>query len=284
MFVRTGPPEQPGVAAGPRCVWRERLVAGVAVSYSAGDGEFTVPAMDERPGRQISVDSSLASVHPYVGVAANERLAFWGTLGYGRGRMAMDGDDVETGIEMKMGAFGASGALLVPAGGAGLGLDLKSDGFLVLMASEPTAAVPVVEADASRVRLVLAGSLGVPLGAAGVLTPSFEVGVRHDGGDAETGTGLEVGGGVRYVYPAWGLTLAANGRVLITHRDRGYDEWVTSRRLATRGPGGSGAGSGARCELVVGNRGQWGGAALGAAGRKRAGRRPCRCHRDGRAS
>ena len=237
---------------------RGPIVAGVAASYSAGDGEFTVPAMDERPGRQISVDSSLASVHPYVGVAANERLAFWGMLGYGRGRMAMDGGDVETGIEMKMGAFGASGALLVPAGGAGLGLDLKSDGFLVLMASEPTAALPVVEADASRVRLVLDGSLGVPLGAAGVLTPSFEVGVRHDGGDAETGTGLEVGGGVRYVYPAWGLTLAANGRVLITHRDRGYDEWGAGGSLRVD-PGAPGRG------LALDVNSSWGTAASGVA-------------------
>ena len=234
------------------------IVAGVAVSYSAGDGEFTVPAMDERPGRQISVDSSLASVHPYVRVAANERLEFWGMLGYGRGRMAMSGDDVETGIEMKMGAFGASGALLVPAGGAGLGLDLKSDGFLVLMASEPTAALPVVEADASRVRLVLDGSLGVPLGVAGVLTPSFEVGVRHDGGDAETGTGLEVGGGVRYVYPAWGLTLAANGRVLITHRDRGYDEWGAGGSLRVD-PGAPGRG------LALDVNSSWGTAASGVA-------------------
>ena len=234
------------------------IVAGVAVSYSAGDGEFTVPAMDERPGQQISVDSSLVSVHPYVRVAASERLALWGMLGYGRGRMAMGGGDVETGIEMKMGAFGASGALLVPAAGVGLGLDLKSDGFLVLMASEPTAAVPVVEADASRVRLVLAGSLGVPLGVAGVLTPSFEVGVRHDGGDAETGTGLEVGGGVRYVYPAWGLTLAANGRVLITHQDLGYDEWGAGGSLRVD-PGAPGRG------LALDVNSSWGNAASGVA-------------------
>ena len=237
---------------------RGPIVAGVAVSYSAGDGEFTVPAMDERPGRQISVDSSLVSVHPYVRVAASERLALWGMLGYGRGRMAMGGGDVKTGIEMKMGAFGASGALLVPTAGVGLGLDLKSDGFLVLMASEPTAAVPVVEADASRVRLVLAGSLGVPLGVAGVLTPSFEVGVRHDGGDAETGTGLEVGGGVRYVYPAWGLTLAANGRVLITHQDLGYDEWGAGGSLRVD-PGAPGRG------LALDVNSSWGNAASGVA-------------------
>ena len=39
----------------------------------------------------------------------------------------------------------------------------------------------------------------------GVLTPSFQMGVRYDGGDAEEGMGLEAGGGVRYV--SGGLTL-----------------------------------------------------------------------------
>ena len=235
---------------------RGPVLAGVAVSHSAGGGEFTVPAIDDRPGRQMKADSSLTSVHPYVRLAANERLAFWGLLGYGRGRMALSGEDVETGIEMKMGAFGASGALLAPAQGAGFGLDLKSDGFLVLMASEPTADLPVVEADASRVRLVLDGSLGVTLGAAGVLTPSFEVGVRHDGGDAETGIGLEVGGGASYVYPPWGLTLEANGRLLITHRDRGYEEWGAGGSLRVD-PGTPGRG------LTFGVNSSWGTAASG---------------------
>ena len=34
-----------------------------------------------------------------------------------------------------------------------------------------------------------------------------------------------MGGGLRYGYPAWGLTVAANGRLLVTHQDRGFEEW-----------------------------------------------------------
>ncbi len=41
----------------------------------------------------------------------------------------------------------------------------------------------------------------------GALTPRLEVGLRHDGGDAETGTGIEVGGGVSYTDPASGSGL-----------------------------------------------------------------------------
>ena len=82
-----------------------------------------------------------------------------------------------------------------------------------------------MEADASRVRLVLDGSLQVPLGAAGALSPAAEVGVRYDAGDAETGVGVELGGGLRYALPAWGLSAEAGARVLLVHQDRDYREW-----------------------------------------------------------
>ena len=48
--------------------------------------------------------------------------------------------------------------------------------------------------------------------------------MRHDRGDAESGVGLEVGGSLRYVNPARGLTLEGRGRMLVTHQDD-YDEW-----------------------------------------------------------
>ena len=50
------------------------------------------------------------------------------------------------------------------------------------------------EAETSRIRLLLEGSRAFRFGKDAVLTPSFQVGVRHDEGDAETGGGLEVGG------------------------------------------------------------------------------------------
>ena len=58
-------------------------------------------------------------------------------------------------------------------------------------------------ADASRLRLVLEGGRSFALGEGAVLTPALELGLRHDGGDAETGTGVEVGG--RIATPRRGL-------------------------------------------------------------------------------
>ncbi len=59
------------------------------------------------------------------------------------------------------------------------------------------------------------------------MTPKLEVGARHVGGDAETGSGLELGGGIAWADPALGLTLDLSGRTLIAHgdddlKDRGF--------------------------------------------------------------
>ena len=201
------------------------LLAGVAVAHNVGRGEFSLPGTPERPARVLSVNSSLTSVHPYVRVAPADGVLLWGLLGYGLGSMDLADREADIGIEMKLAAYGARGAMLTPAATGGFGLDLKSDGFLVLMNTQEPAGEAVVDADASRVRLVLNGSLEVPLGLAGALSPSAEVGVRYDAGDAESGVGVELGGGVRYALPVWGLSVDAGARMLLAHQDRDYREW-----------------------------------------------------------
>ena len=59
------------------------------------------------------------------------------------------------------------------------------------------------------------------------LVPKLEVGARHDGGDAETGFGVELGGGIEWTDPGMGLSLDLSGRTLIAHgnddlKDRGF--------------------------------------------------------------
>ena len=54
------------------------------------------------------------------------------------------------------------------------------------------------------------------------------MGLRQDGGDAETGTGIELGGGLAWTDPARGLTVEAKARTLIAHEDADYREWGAS--------------------------------------------------------
>ena len=206
-----------------------RWLAGVAVSHSIGAGSFDLSGA----GVGGELDSSLTSLHPYIRLSVNERLSAWGVLGYGRGELTLTEDRTGNGIEtetgMVMGAFGARGVLLSAAETGGFELTARSDALLMRMTSAAVETAPgrleAAGADTSRVRLALEGSHEVKLASGGALTPSLELGLRHDGGDAETGTGLELGAGFRYADPARGLTVEANVRGLVAHEDSSYEEW-----------------------------------------------------------
>ncbi len=173
-------------------------------------------------------------MYPYGRYALNDALSVWGVAGYGRGEMRLQqtgggeraGEAMETSIGMGMGAAGIKG--IVYAGEA-TELALKSDFMLVRTSSEAADGMAGVKAaDASRLRLLLSGRHQRSLANDALLTPDVELGLRYDGGAAETGFGMELGGGLRYADPLLGLTLETRARGLIAHEDGGYEEWGLS--------------------------------------------------------
>ncbi len=138
----------------------------------------------------------------------------------------------------------------------GFDLALRADGFYVETESEAVSNEGSTTGVASRVRLALEGSRAFEMGG-GVLTPGLEVGLRHDGGDAETGTGVELGGRVSWSDPDSGLSMEARVRTLIAHEDSDYREWGLSGSVRYA-PGEGGRGLSVR----VGS--AWGAAAGGA--------------------
>jgi len=52
-----------------------------------------------------------------------------------------------------------------------------------------------------------------------VLTPSLEIGIRHDGRDAETGFGADIGAGLALADPARGISSEIRVRGVLTHED-----------------------------------------------------------------
>ena len=222
----------------------ERWLAGVALSVSEGEGSFDQPGVDSG-----TVESSLTSVNPYVRYEASDRLSVWGLFGYGTGNMTMtqaargerDETVTRTDLMLRLGAAGARGVLLESGEDGGIDLALRGDAFLVQMESEAAANTVETKADASRLRLVLEAGRSFALGPGAVLAPALELGLRHDGGDAETGTGVEVGGRIRYTDAGSGLTVEANARKLIAHEDSGYEEWGAGGSVRLD-PGASGRG------------------------------------------
>ena len=66
-------------------------------------------------------------------------------------------------------------------------------------------------------RTALEGSRGFTLGGRLSLRPSVEVGLPRDGGDAETGAGMDVGGGLAFADTVTGLSLDVRVRTLVVH-------------------------------------------------------------------
>ena len=101
-------------------------------------------------------------------------------------------------------------------------LNLKGDVSLVRVAVEQNdEAFAEQEVSSQRVRLLLSGEQSRALSGGGGMTPSVEAGVRFDGGDGATGTGIEIGGGLRYANPNGNLSVAGNIRTLLAGE---YDE------------------------------------------------------------
>ena len=57
-----------------------------------------------------------------------------------------------------------------------------------------------------------------------MLTPSVELGVRRDGGDAETGYGADIGAGLSWSDPERGISADIRARGLLAHEADGFSE------------------------------------------------------------
>ena len=203
---------------------RGRVLAGVALAYSAGEGSYT-----EADARG-EVESTLLSAYPYLRYTLSERLSVWSVLGLGEGGLTLDvernDERIETDISLAMAAFGARGKL---ASVAGYDLAVKTDVLFVRTESEAATGLAAADARTRRLRVALEGSREVKF-ESGVLTPSLEIGLRHDGGDAETGSGLELGGGLRWA-GLKGFSVEVRVRGLLAHEERDYEEWGVSASL-----------------------------------------------------
>ncbi len=208
----------------------DRWLAGVVVSFSEGRGAYTHPTASGG-----AVASTMTGVNPYARFELNDRTSVWGVLGYGAGDLSLTParSDTALGTELAnaMAAFGGRTALSVRTGEAGrFELALRSDARLTNTVSESIEGLVGTAGQTARVRLMLEGSGSMRLATGGVLKPKLEAGLRYDTGDAETGAGLEVGGGLGYA--AGRLSVEVNARGLLAHRDTEYEEWGFSGSIA----------------------------------------------------
>ena len=206
---------------------RDNWLLGVALTQSSGTGGYRSPG-GENAATDGAIRTSLTAAIPYASWRASERLRVWGAAGYGAGALTLKpggGETLETQIGWTMAAAGLKSDLFA-FGGASLAL--VSDALWARTSSDRTEGLAATDGAVSRLRLGLEGSSRTfELPGGGSVRPKLEFGARYDGGGAETGFGVELGGGVAWTDPRLGLRLDVEGRMLILHddgamRDRGF--------------------------------------------------------------
>ncbi len=204
--------------------------AGLIIAYSRGEGTYRSP--EQQSSHDIA--STVSGVFPYGRYSVNERLSLWGVVGYGAGTqtIAPEGEaSIELDFDMKLAAAGIRGELLTPAENDGVEIALKSDAMVVNTKTEALPGAPSgAEGYITRFGLGLEGRWHNRDEDDGWLEPIVEIGGRYDGGDAETGFGIDVGAGLSWTDRDLGLEAEIRARGLLDLDDK---------RLSERGFAGS---------------------------------------------
>ena len=211
--------------AGVEHIGRDRR-SGIAVAQSTGVIEYSLPSFGSGTAR-----ASLTSLHPYRCWFASDDTWMWATLGYGSGIASFSGlanvDRVNT--SMRMGALGMTRKLLTQESWE---LVWKASAFAVSMGIDEFRPERPIRGDVLSFRGMFESIWEHEYESGAVLHSSLEVGGRYDGGDAEAGGSLALGGGVRYTAPdERGLTAEVNGHGLAQHGDSALKAWGIDGKL-----------------------------------------------------
>ena len=197
------------------------LVTGLSLSHSRGLGGYSGVDAGE-------VTSSVTGLYPWLGYKVSDRITVWGVTGYGKGALRLTpgaGTALRSGLSMAMTAGGMRGELADSVVG-GFGLAFKADALWVGTGIEgvdgPQGRLAATSAAVTRFRTALEASRGYRFQRGLSLQPSLEVGLRRDGGDAENGAGVDVGGGLIVSDALTGLSADVRVRMLLVHQDRGF--------------------------------------------------------------
>ena len=212
------------------------MLAGVAVSWLRGDldYEYNAGRLDEG---EYKID--LIGVHPYFGWSGGV-VDVWATIGYGEGDLEI----TEAGPAARSSDFSLR---TLSIGGSGrvwqrgtTEVRVKSEVVRAELEVDGNANFTELEVDVTRVRLSMEAKRKHELAGGGVFSPSLEVGVRYDGGDGQTGGGMEVGVGLHYSNPAKRVTVEGRVRTLLDN-DGEYEKWGISGQVKLL-PGADGQG------------------------------------------
>ncbi len=189
----------------------------------------------EVDGQAGEFDLRMVTGSPYFSWVLVPGLWWWATATYGRGEATIaDGREMIAEAPHAGDASLLGGALgwsvnVVDSPGSDpasrIELAVKGEGSLSYFnVARTRGSMPDLEMNTWRGRALLQGTYELPINDSVYVTPTVEVGVRYDGGQAASGAGVELGGSMRYDDHSVGVTLEAHGRALVPLEDSSQ-EW-----------------------------------------------------------
>ena len=196
----------------------DRWLAGVAVSRSRGDGDWTFGSSTGR------LTTTLTSVQPYLRWS-DGGTTIWATAGGGTGTVENErvryGLQEESDLGLQLGLVEVRRRLATVGGG--VELQLRGDAsWARLTTAAGNELIDALEVQVRQLRIGIDVSRPVRTAGGTLVEPFGEVHARRDRGVGQTGAGLEVAGGLRVARGVF--RVEGMGRLLALHAADGYRE------------------------------------------------------------
>ena len=205
--------------------------AGILVGLATGISKGSFGYQGSTGGTSGVVKVRVKSLNPYIGWSVSESASVWAAVGYGKGKVNYnDGATGEAASKMSIASAALGGRYRLHSNdgslcGCLIQVDLKGEAWGLQTKVDGDEQRPMgSKSQAHGVRVAIERLQSNALESGASLTLSGEAGLRWDGGDGDTGTGIEMGGTAEYRNPATRMKLVATGRALLDHEsDR--KEW-----------------------------------------------------------
>ena len=202
----------------------EKWLAGITLSRAMGDVGYQFT--DRIGPSEGNLGTRLTNLYPYLIGQLSEDLDVWAVGGIGRGDAEAESQRMDI---MESGDLGmrlaAAGFRLGMARYGAARLSMVGDaGYTALTVTDGVGVLEGLESTVQRVRLGIEGEVDLI-----TMQPFWQLSARHDGGDGQTGNGLDFVAGVRYTAPR--VNFEAQGRWLLLHSAAGYEEFSATASL-----------------------------------------------------
>ena len=213
----------------------KRWLVGVTGARNTGQSTYSWGTATQ------SMDTEMLTVMPYFNYEPSSKTTVWGVFGLGAGDVistVVNASSQSSDLSMNLGMLGGKHKF----GKIGnIELALRGDAAFANLATDSgDGAVDGLSANVQRIRAGVETSTSFDMGRAGTIKPFGELAFRSDTGDGATGTGVEVGGGVRVQTNV--ITIEARGHRIANHSAKDFSEsgFTLKAELAPSSTDGSG--------------------------------------------